>query len=155
MIRLGGIKTNHKPLLGNKCNFIVGEAKTSTTIMKTQLLKYAATGFFNSAIEIHPNKSKPSLPEFNLINIDKNYKISFTISQAKLQIVDHGQQKQYLDWLMIYIKLHLFANFTNDELNEYHVKTLHSRIEESSDIVYLAKSLSIEEIIQKITSLPS
>jgi len=54
---------------------IVGEAKTSTFYMASQLEKYINTGFFNSAYEIHPNKVKPSKDFFGLLSINKNYKI--------------------------------------------------------------------------------
>lgn len=52
-----------------KNQLIVGEAKTSTTIMEAQLRKYLDSGFFNLGIEIHPTKEKSSNPNFGLLRL--------------------------------------------------------------------------------------
>ena len=54
-------------------NIIVGEAKTATTIMASQLEKYLKTGLFRKGYEMHPDKPYPTKNCFGLFNINNNF----------------------------------------------------------------------------------
>lgn len=148
MIRIKKTVENYKHL--DDLDFIVGEAKTSTLAMKKQLYKYIKTGYFNKAFEIHPSKSTPDDDSFGLISIDKSYKLLKVDSKQKLLAVNKIKQQQYNDWLIIYKKLYLLSNLTNDEFNEYHLETMHKQMSSDIDIIEFAKYLTIDDIVDKI-----
>lgn len=93
---------------------IVGEAKTSTTMMVDQIKKYMSTGLFDAAIEIHPTKISQSLREYGLINIDNNFNVRYippVISNTTSKI-----NEDYQSWLENIIGIYAISNLQNDAI---------------------------------------
>ena len=148
MIRLG-LKSNNKSRKGVD-SFIVGEAKTSTSVMAQQLDKYLKTGLYNEGFELHPSKLRASKSDFNLFTIDSSYKIQIIQRTSKTQFVDKKNQKEYQNWLLNYIKYYLIANLTNDEFNDFYLKVNKRKISSLADIINFVNNLSYKQIIEKI-----
>lgn len=133
-------------------NAVVGEAKTSTNIMKKQLEKYTNTGLFEYGIELHPDKKMPSKEEFGLITFDSNYKIKVNEPKAKEVIYNKLYEKEeYYEWLTNYMKLYLIANLENDEFQEFYLRKMGNTLKVTDDIVELIKKFSIEELVKVVT----
>ena len=130
--------------------FIVGEAKTSTTQMKTQIEKYIKTNFFNECYEIHPSKSLPTEKGFGLITIDKDSKIKIIRKQNKEIFFDKEKQEEYASWLLNYLKYYLIANLTNDEFIEFYNERKKEKISGIKDIIDFINGLTYEDILTKI-----
>jgi hypothetical protein len=134
-------------------NFIVGEAKTGTVVMTKQLEKYLNTGLFDQGFEICPAKAKPSKDYFGLISLDSDYKIKITLPEAKYDAKNPLSREEYTTWLGNYIKFYLIANFTNDELKQFHLEVRGEEINKESDLVSFVLGLETETILEKIKSL--
>lgn len=135
---------------------IVGEAKTSTKIMASQLQKYLKTTLFKKGYEMHPDKKAPTFDFFGLMNISSEYKLAclepVTNYSEKGDIV--FDWKDYLDWFNNYIKLYLIANFTNEELEDFVLRKASSTRKYSLDkIISVIKETSILEISEEIRRL--
>ena len=128
-------------------NIIVGEAKTSTTIMESQIRKYLHTGLFNSAYELHPNKPSPSNSSFGLIRFTNDHRIK--IKEADMLIDYSGDdQKKYKEWLENYIKTYIFINLDEAEVKiMMAAKGLEYGRDDISDFV---NNLTYQEIIERI-----
>lgn len=115
-IALSFLKPNNLLLLKNSKNLgsikIVGEAKTSTTIMANQIKKYMSTGLFDAAIEIHPTKASPSLEEYGLINIDENFNVRYTHPVILNNATNTSND--YQSWLENMIGIYAISNLPND-----------------------------------------
>ena len=122
---------------------LVGEAKTSTTSMNAQLIKYINSGYFNSAVEIHPTKPSPSRPEYALLNLHKN-RIFFNKPITRVDF-SNSNQKNYINWLESYFNCYLIANYTNDELSLISEKLIDKPISSKLDIIDLIKNVSFAE----------
>ena len=153
MLRLGFEKRNIK---NEDLNFaIVGEAKTGTTKMKEQLCKYLDSGLFEFGFEIHPSKKSPEIDSFGLFTIDETtYKFSFQPPNKPYVSEKLAYSKtDYYDWLNNYIKFHLIANFTNDELIDYY-KLITKKVNfNQGELVDFVCSLKTIDIIKKIIEL--
>lgn len=134
-------------------DFIVGEAKTGTVVMTKQLEKYLNTGLFDQGFEIAPSKAKPSKDYFGLITLDSDYKIKITLPEAKYDPKNPLSREEYTAWLGNYIKFYLIANFTNDELKQFHFEIKGEEINKESDLVSFVLGLETEAILEKIKSL--
>ena len=134
-------------------DLIVGEAKTSTTIMEKQLQKYLSSKLFNYGIEIHPNKSKPSKDSFGLLNIDNKSFIQYIPSKVQQSIIDIDYQNEYKIWLKNYVKLYLIANLSNNEFQEFHKEIIGTPISTNSDISTFVDGLKFETILDKLKEL--
>lgn len=134
---------------------IVGEAKTSTPNMKGQLIKYLDSGLFNMGFEIHPSKEKPILDTFGLFGIDPlTYKIRFTPPSNSYTVKNKiYSRKGYYEWLANYVKFHLIANFTNDELIEYYQKITKSANLNQAELVSFVCNLNTNELLIEILKL--
>lgn len=133
----------------NKNNLIVGEAKTSTTEMTKQLNKYLDTSLFDKGYEIHPQKKKPKSPFHGLISIGSDYKVFIrepekNYKSCKSQI----DKNEYYIWLNNYIKYYLFANFSNDQLNEIYYSVNKRPISNQSSLSVFINSLDFQSILQ-------
>lgn len=127
--------SSFKPINISNDTFMVGEAKTSTTIMEAQIRKYLSSGYYNSAFEIHPNKPKSSSPDLGLLSIIKN-KISYT---EPIKTVNHSSKNQaeYRKWLEAYFNCYVISNYENDELNALSTFLTGSVIKDRIDLVNL------------------
>ncbi len=135
-------------------NAIVGEAKTSTTIMQKQLNKYLFTGLFEYGVEIHPNKKVSSSPEFGLFTINAtNFKIEFTPPSIKANYKEEYSRKDYFIWLDNYMKFYLIANLSNDELIEMVFKETSQKKFGQNDLVDLIKKLNTETILTHLETI--
>lgn len=131
---------------------IVGEAKTSTNSMKKQLNKYLNTGLFEFGIEIHPYKHKPSIEEFALFNINPlSYKLNYTPPKQKIEYPEVFSKSDYYNWLEDYMKFHLIANLTNDELTELYQITQSEYKFNQVDLIHFVRSISIENLLSYIS----
>ena len=155
MIRLNSEKTGNKPTKDEilRTSTIVGEAKTSTKMMTTQLIKYLDTGLFDFGFEIHPAKTEPARKDFGLFSIDTDYQIVF--NPPREQYVGHNthSKSDYEHWLGNYMKFYLMANLTNDEFDTFFVERQGRKIGGQADIVMFVCGLSIEEVITKVKGL--
>jgi hypothetical protein len=130
-------------IIKSKNQLIVGEAKTSTTIMEAQLKKYLSSGFFNFGIEIHPTKEKPSNPNFGLLTIQE---FNLVYEEPMNPIAEANlEQKPYKDWLAAYFNSYLLANYTNDELNLVSKKLIGKKIDTKFDVISLIRDISFKD----------
>lgn len=130
---------------------IVAEAKTSTTIMATQLEKYLNTKLFCEGYEMHPNKQKSTFDYLGILTFDKEYKVKVVKPSSNYNSSSTGLSKsEYLKWLNNYMKYYLIANLTNDELVQFvRDKSGISKIDIST-IVDVVNNCSIREILSKV-----
>lgn len=136
-------------------NLIVGEAKTSTKIMDAQLKKYLNTQLFDWGLEIHPTKKKPTNNDRGLLTLDDNYHIKF-IPQTQTYVSDCDSpysREKYIIWLENYMKFHLLANFTNDELKDFIRQKTGNCLISKQSLVDFVITISAEEIINRIKTL--
>ena len=99
---------------------IVGEAKTSTTMMTAQLQKYLNTSLFSEGYELHPDKISPGSDAFGLLTISKDYKVICnepTIKYSKSESSMYSERK-YLEWYNNYLKFYMISNLENSELKD-------------------------------------
>lgn len=151
MLRFKKPKNTNNKIFSN--DLLVGEAKTSTTIMQKQLEKYLASKLFNYGIEIHPTKQNPSSPSFGLLNINDKSLVEYNEPKAQKIIVDNDYQNEYKLWLNNYIKLYLLANLSNIEFQLFHKTITGKPISTNSDISSFVDGLSFEEILDKLKEL--
>ena len=133
--------------------FIVGEAKTSTTQMKTQIEKYIKTKFFNECYEIHPSKSSPSDEKFGLITIDTNSDIHVIRNNSKEVLFEKDKQEEYASWLLNYLKYYLIANLTNDEFIEFYNERKKKQISGIKDVIDFVNGQTYDNILRKIKEI--
>jgi hypothetical protein len=136
---ISGFVTNTK----SQTQLIVGEAKTSTTIMEAQLRKYLSSGYFNFGIEIHPTKEKPSNPTFGLLRL-QDFNLVYDEPSISLDSTSLDQQV-YKKWLESYFNCYLLANYTNDELNLVAKRLIDKKIDTKSDVISLIRDISFED----------
>lgn len=133
-------------------SMIVGEAKTSTTIMEKQLRKYLDTGLFAKGYEMHPDKEQPSIQSFGLFNIGPKFDIQCQEPRTKYNSpqIDFQKATEYSRWIKNYIKFYLLANFTQEELNAIlRIKT-NLKTFTADSLISLVDTLSLEETIKKV-----
>jgi hypothetical protein len=151
LIRLGWNIKHCQQNKESKC--IVGEAKTSTSQMKTQIQKYLNTKFFNDCFEIHPSKTIPSSSKFGLITIDDSYSIKIIERQSGEPLYDTKKQESYVIWLSNYIKYYLIANLTNDEFLEFYKQITNKKLSSIQDVTSFVNSLGYNDILHKIAEV--
>jgi len=125
-------------------DIIVGEAKTSTTQMQSQIEKYLSSEFFDYAIEIHPFKKSASNNLNGLFTIENNNLVFILPKKLKLFSNKYSQEK-YIKWLSIYFRIYILANYTNDELNKLFKITFNENLSNQSDIIKLVNNYSISD----------
>lgn len=131
---------------------IVGEAKTSTTIMEKQVRKYMNTGLFSCAYELHPDKAAPSNNSFGLMNLDSNYSVQLQEPLAKYAggtKSDYSKQ-DYCLWITNYFKFYLMANFTKAEFDEIMRNKTGKAKWQSGDIISVILKMPVEDIVKRI-----
>ena len=132
-------------------NVIVGEAKTATTIMASQLEKYLKTGLFCKGYEMHPDKPSPTKNCFGMFNINGNYEITLKepeqIYKDREEVLDFPQ---YINWFNNYLKLYILSNFKNAELADFINKLEPKGKYNQEKIIKVTNNLSIKEIIDVI-----
>ncbi|TKC00172.1 hypothetical protein [Pedobacter cryophilus] len=156
IIELAMLRFNKNKTIANNIfsdDLIVGEAKTSTTIMEKQLNKYLASKLFNWGIEIHPSKLNASNNSFGLLNIDNKCYLKYTNPKLKSDLIDVKHQSLYKDWLKTYVKLYLIANLSNDEFQSFYKEVVGNSISTNSDISNFVGYLSFEMILDKLKVL--
>ena len=124
-------------------NFIVGEAKTSTSTMELQLRKYLGSGYFDEAIEIHPSKSKSSSADIGMFFL-RDKKISFIPGINEENFADRSKKEDYKNWLVSYFNCYLISNYTNDELNLVCNKLLGKQLQSKNDLIRLVKNFDFD-----------
>lgn len=128
---------------------IVGEAKTATTIMASQLEKYLNTTAFLKGYEMHPEKPLPTKDCFGIINIANDY--SIRCKEPVRQYNGRGDIifdfSEYMEWYQNNLKFYIIANFTNEELKEFVEERKPQGKYNQAKIIEVVKSTSIQEII--------
>ena len=156
MLRLSNQMLSYESTDNYPENLIVGEAKTSTTIMDKQLRKYLDTGLFDYGVEIHPHKSEATNSDRGMLYLDDNFKICFTAPSQQYEFSENTKQlskEEYIAWLENYMKFYLIANFTNDELNAFYQQKTGESISNQFSLVEFVKGISAKEIINQIEIL--
>lgn len=132
-------------------NIIVGEAKTSTRTMASQLEKYLKTGLFYKGYEIHPDKSSATKNYYGMFNIDKNFKMTLKEPEQIYKSINMGvNYLEYINWLTNYLKLYILSNFNNTELIDFINKIEPKCKYNQEKIIKVTNDLSIKEIISAI-----
>ena len=156
MLRLNNQSLSYESTGSYPENIIVGEAKTSTTIMDKQLRKYLDTGLFDWGFEMHPHKNEATSNDRGMFSLDDNFKIRFTAPIQQYDFSENTTQlskNDYIIWLENYMKFYLIANFTNDELNAFYQQKTGESIGDQYSLVEFVKSISAKEIINQIERL--
>jgi hypothetical protein len=91
-------------------DLVVGEAKTSTTQMVSQIEKYTKTGYYNKQFGIHPNNIAVG-KGVGLIYLDNNLNIVIKPSQDNV-----SDAVEYKNWLFNSIKAYLLVNLYDEQL---------------------------------------
>lgn len=131
---------------------LVGEAKTSTKIMKKQLDKYIATGLFDLAYEIHPSKIKSSSNYLGLISFKDNL-IKDTTATSQLPPSNNTypySKDEYITWLNNYLKYYLISNLSTEEFDNF---CKDRNLKSSLDITKFINNLSISDILSTLNSI--
>lgn len=131
-------------------DLLVGDAKTSTKQMTKQLIKYLSTGLFDEGYEIVPKKTSPSKEYFGLITLDDNYELVVKKPKDKYEADNPLSKKEYLEWLLNYLKMYIIANLDNDEFNTFYLSKVGKPISSQKDIVDFIEKLEVEEIVRRI-----
>jgi len=136
----------------NVNHIIVGEAKTSTTSMDTQLKKYLDTTVFFKGYEMHPEKKKPTEDCFGILNIGEDYSIN--CREPLMKYLEKGNIvfdfDEYMDWYINYLKFYIIANFTNDELKKFIEERKSSGNYNQLKIIEVIRNTSLQEIIENV-----
>ena len=129
---------------------IVGEAKTSTMKMASQLEKYLNTGLFQYGFEMHPSKINPTYDFFGLLTIDKQDKIVIsypkTIKNYESEVYS---VTDYEKWLTNYMKFYLLANLSNDELKTFCMEKYGLPMS-NTNLVYIIEKITVNELLKYI-----
>lgn len=100
---------------------IVGEAKTATTIMASQLEKYLKTTAFLKGYEMHPEKPAPTKNCFGMLNVAADYSVK--CKEPITQYTEEGDIifdfDEYMEWYQNNLKFYIIANFSNAELKHF------------------------------------
>jgi hypothetical protein len=146
-----------RPIISNNKVFsediIVGEAKTSTSIMDKQLQKYLSSNLFDYGVELHPSKLNPSNDTYGLLYINNESIIQYVKPKLKHHITDVKYQLEYKQWLKNYVKLYLIANLSNFEFQEFHQEIIGKPISTNFDIFSFVEILTFERIMDKLKEL--
>lgn len=142
MLRIFPTKGGEK--INSVNDFIVGEAKTSTTIMNQQLAKYVASGFFDRAFEIHPSKNESTDDKFGLLSL-RNDELEVKYPKNNLTLADTKKKLAYKAWLESYLNCYLISNYTNDELNLLSKEKLNSNIHSEEILLKLITQVNFNE----------
>lgn len=131
---------------------IVGEAKTSTTIMEKQLRKYMNTGLFSLGYELHPYKIEPSIAAFGLLNFTDDCMLRIREPKESYAAVSSTtwSKTNYLAWLNNYLKFFLMANLSKDEFDTFISDKLNKRKYTVDEMVGTITGLSFEKIVSTI-----
>lgn len=135
----------------SQTQLIVGEAKTSTTIMEAQLIKYLSSEFFNFGIEIHPSKEKSSNSNFCLLTLQE-FNLVYEEPVSVLPRANLDQQA-YKKWLEAYFNSYLLANYTNDELNLVAKRLIAKKIDTKLDVICLIRDVSFKDQFKTLLEL--
>ncbi len=151
IIELAMLRLFNNSVLPNTLDnsFIVGEAKTSTMQMLSQLMKYWDTGLYDEGYEIHPSKKQSTENKFGMIHIDDDYSIVVNMPETFPESKKTFDKKAYCNWLNIYMKLYLLANLTNDELNAFVYKVSSHPFTSYEQLISVIEKTSIEEIMNQ------
>lgn len=152
IIELSMLRLFNNSLLTSTLNnrFIVGEAKTSTMKMLSQLMKYWDTGLYDEGFEIHPSKEESTDNKFGMVHIGNDYRI---IVKKPVRFPDSKKifdKEAYCKWLNTYLKLYLLANLTNDELNQFVYDCSGSNLVSYEQLIEVVNTVSAENIFNVI-----
>lgn len=124
IVELSMLRITHDVSILNELEIdhvIVGEAKTATTIMASQLEKYLNTTAFLKGYEMHPEKPAPTRNCFGMLNIGSDYDV-----KCKEPVTYYNNVgdivfdfAEYMKWYKNNLKFYIIANFTNDELKNF------------------------------------
>jgi hypothetical protein len=150
MIRITGNTSILRNLdLGNP---IVGEAKTSTTVMASQLKKYLNTSLFEKGFEMHPDKSLPSDDHFGLLHLDPEGTIE--VLQPAAPYCETGDlvfsREEYRCWYRDSLKFYILANLHDSELYRFVQDRRPKGKYSQKKIIDTVRAASLPEIIQEV-----
>jgi hypothetical protein len=156
IIELSLIRLNYgKSSAGNSMSnsVIVGEAKTSTRQMQSQLEKYLNTDLFSEGYEIHPEKDNPCKEYFGLVTFNQDFSVKVLSPKEKFVADNKLNKDEYVKWLTNYFKYYLVANFTNDELIDFSKDVMGSQFNTREELIDFINHLDINLLIKKVLSL--
>jgi hypothetical protein len=129
---------------------IVGEAKTSTLKMASQLEKYLNTGLFETGFEMHPSKNEPTYDKFGILTLDFEHIIKISYPKS---ICHYENEKfsidEYEKWLGNYLKFYLLANLSNDELKDFCTNKYGLQLS-NANLISIVQKTSFEELLDYI-----
>lgn len=131
---------------------IVGEAKTSTTIMAGQLEKYLNTTAFLKGYEMHPDKPNPTKDCFGLLNIDSDFQVQCReprrVYSGKGDII--FDFNEYMKWYQNNLKFYIIANLKNDEFKRFIDSKKSTGKYNQAKIIDVIKNTTISEIVKYV-----
>ena len=152
IIELALLRFNNSKKLGDSFinGNIVGEAKTSTLKMASQLEKYLKTGLFEIGFEMHPSKSKPTYDRFGLLSFtsDNIIRVEYPSTIANYDN-DVYSIEEYEKWLSNYLKFYLLANLSNDELVKFCNEKYGLQLS-NINLVQIVQNISFEDLLSYI-----
>jgi len=124
---------------------IVFEVKTCQT-SSPQIKKYTKTKIFSKAYEVIPVE-KESEKYAGLFTINTNGKIILFESSEPIDF-EKSIQKEYFQWIEIYLKMYLLANLKTDELEL--MLSEHDHEINNPGLIDFAKTIPFEELLKSI-----
>ena len=129
---------------------IVFEVKTCQT-SSPQIKKYTKTKIFSKAYEVIPVE-KESEKYAGLFTINSNGKIILLESSDPIDF-EESIQKEYFQWIEIYLKMYLLANLKTDELET--LLTEHDHEINNPGLIDYVKTIPFEELLKSIRNILS
>jgi len=136
-----------------KREIVVGEAKTSTSKMTTQMNKYLNTGFFDYGVEISPLLHRPSAGNLGLLSVDQNTGKVIFISPQSPPTRPPINQQSYADWLVNYFKFYLVANLDNDQLNAFYTSLVGEAMGGQEEIAKFIAGLPLNDLVKHVKAI--
>ena len=127
---------------------IVFEVKTCQT-SSPQIKKYTKTKIFTKAYEVIPVDKQPE-KYAGLFTINTNGEIILLESTKPIDF-EESVQKEYFQWIEIYLKMYLLANLKTDELEKllleygYDINNL--------GLINFAKNISFEALLKSLRDI--
>lgn len=154
MLRLNIMPKTYISMMADDNECIVGEAKTSTKIMDTQIKKYLDTGLFDWGIELHPNKKLPTANDRGILTLSDDYLIKFIPPKENYISNNTKYSKlEYIKWLENYMKFYLISNLTNDEFNDLFQLKTGCPIDSQESLIRFVNMLSPKDILLYIENI--
>lgn len=139
----GFYKTSQRSEIKNES--IVFEVKTNQ-LTAPQIEKYTKTKIFNKAYEVIPSNKDPE-SYAGLLTIDPDGKLMLYECKKPIPFSDVAQ-KEYFEWIEIYLKMYLIANLKTDELEDLIEKNSFKM--SIDELIKFVKKIDFEDLVMSV-----